>query len=224
MDENKSLISVPEEGGYLEEGKPDLGKIQRSKYEEAITNLVTGATPREVVFQRPAGRGVNVDYVPGWWFVGQLNALFGYFWDFEIIDHAVGDNQCWVKGKLTIKDPKTGLTVTKSAFGGSKLKSKENQAIDIGDDLKTAATDALKKAATLLGIAADIYGKREKLDETAASSSQLKALYKAGEGKGLTKEQVDALSEKLFKDTPAKLETVKVLQLLNEIRKIEKKA
>ena len=72
MDENRSLISV-------ETGENELLEIQKTKYKEAITNLVTGKTPKDVVFQRPAGRGVNVDYVPGWWFVGQLNALFGYF-------------------------------------------------------------------------------------------------------------------------------------------------
>jgi len=211
VDESRSLISV-------ETGENELLEIQHTKYKEAITNLVTGKTPKDVVFQRPAGRGVNVDYVPGWWFVQQLNALFGYFWDFEIIDQAIGENQCWVRGKLTIKDPKTGLTVTKTAFGGSKLKSKENQAIDIGDDLKTAATDSLKKAATLLGIASDIYGKREKIDETAATKTQLSSMYKLAEKKGMNKSQIDEYCEKQYKDAPENLETIKVLEVIQWLR------
>lgn len=210
MDENKSLITgnIP----------PELIAIQKEKFQAALTNLITGKTPREIVFQRPVGKGINADYVPGWWFIEQLNALFGYFWDFEIEAQEVGKESCWVRGKLTVKNPDTNLTVTKTAFGGSKLKSQGNPAIDIGDDLKTAATDALKKAATLLGVAADVYGKREVQNETVANRTQLDALYKAGEKKNITKEQVDKLSVDRFEEEPSKLETVKVLALLNEIR------
>lgn len=210
MDENRSLITgnIP----------PELIAIQKEKFQAALTNLITGKTPREVVLQRPAGKGINVDYVPGWWFIEQLNSLFGYFWDFEIEAQEIGKESCWVRGKLTIKNSETNLTVTKTAFGGSKLKSQGNPAIDIGDDLKTAATDALKKAATLLGVAADIYGKREVQNETVANRTQLDALYKAGEKKNMTKEQVDKLSVERFEEEPSKLETVKVLALLNEIR------
>jgi hypothetical protein len=209
-----SLIAIPDE---LED-KDGLVETQRKAHEEALTNLVTGKTPREVVYQRPAARGMNVDYVPGWWFVQQLNALFSYFWDFEIEEQSIGQDSCWVKGKLTITDPKSGLKVTKSAFGGSRLKSKENIAIDIGDDLKTAATDALKKAATLLGIASDIYGKREVLSETSGTKSQLNSLYTMGEKKGISTDTIKDISEKKFGKQPEELTSLDLLALIREVR------
>ena len=210
MDKEASLIpydSIPTE----------LVEAQKAKYLGALTNLVTGVTPKDAIFQRPVGKGVDVAYVPGWWFISQLNALFGYYWDFEIEDQGIGENNCWVRGKLTVKDPRTGLTVTKSSFGGSKLKSKENSAIDIGDDLKSASTDALKKAATLFGIASDVYGRRETQEET-KSKAQLEGLYKVGESKGLDKAVVATISERMFGKSPDELTEIDVLALIREVR------
>lgn len=218
METRDSLIKVPAEMVGSENNLPtELSEIQSKRYSEALTNLITGKTPKDAIFQRPVRKGVDVDYVPGWWFISQLNALFGYYWDFEIEDQGIGEGNCWVRGKLTIKDPKTGLTVTKSSFGGSRLKSKENPAIDIGDDLKSAATDALKKAATLLGIASDIYGRRETQDQT-KSKSQLEGLYKVGESKGLDKDAVIDISEKTFGKAPDELTEIDVLGLIREVR------
>ena len=51
--------------------------------------------------------------------------------------------------------------VSKEAYGGADIKqaSGGGKVIDIADDLKSASTDALKKAGSMIGIAADIYGK-----------------------------------------------------------------
>lgn len=210
MDKGYSLISTDIQ---------ELVDILEGKNKEALSNLVRGQTPKEVIFQRPAGKGVNVDYVPGWWFIQQLNALFGYFWDFEIEEQGIGEDSCWVRGKLTVQVPSNPLTkVVKTAFGGCKLKSKGNPAIDIGDDLKAAATDALKKAATLLGMASDIYGKREIQSETGGTKAQLVTLFKVGEDRGLDKKAVTDISTKLFSKGPEELESIDVLALIREVR------
>lgn len=217
VDNDKSLIPLP--GDEF----PDLEEIKKSKYEAALRNLITGITPRDVIYQKPARGGADIDYVPGWWFVEQLNALFGYLWDFEVVEQFVGEKQVWVKGKLTVKSS-SGLTVSKTAFGGSDIKKysdrseKAGQVIDIGDDLKAAATDAMKKASTLLGMAADIYGKREKLEQGRSDKSQLNALYKVGSSKDMSKEQVDDLCMKKHDKTPDELESIEVLGLISELR------
>jgi len=214
----KELVPVPQEDVFS-----NLQAIKKEKYEAALSNLVTGKTPRDVVFQRPIRGGANVDYVPGWWFIEQLNSLFGHLWDYKILRENIGQQQVWVLGELTVKSP-DGTTVTKSAFGGSDIKKysdrsdKSGQIIDIADDLKAAATDSLKKAATLLGLASDIYGKREVLEHTSTTSSQLKSLYKIAESKSMTREQVDALSIKEFGEPPDKLEAIKVLGLIQKVR------
>lgn len=216
---SRELVPVPEGDEFSE-----LQKIRSEEYNASLRNLVTGRTPKEdfpggVIPQRTiSSKAPPVDYVPGWWFIKQLNSLFGHFWDFKIINQGIGQEQVWVLGELTVKDPKTGLTVTKSAFGGSKIKSKENPGIDIGDDLKSAATDSLKKAATLLGFAADVYGRREMLEQVNPLKSQLTVLYKIGKDKGMDAGQVDDLSVKEYGDTPDKLESIKVLGLISKLR------
>ena len=64
------------------------------------------------------------------------------------------DEEVLVLGKLKSE------TVTKMAFGSSKItrSDRTGQAVSIGDDLKAAATDALKKAATLMGVGLSLYG------------------------------------------------------------------
>jgi hypothetical protein len=212
--ENNSLI-VPDDNTV---GIDTLNSIQIEKRNTALTNLITGKTPKSVIFQKPQGGGSVADYVPGWWFVEQLNSLFGYYWDFEIVDQFIGQDQIWVKGKLTVKSPTSDITVTKTAFGGSKIKSKANPAIDIGDDLKSAATDALKKAATLLGIAADVYGQREVLSSTAPQKTQLDSLYRIGLKKGMDKAAVADFVKGKLKQPIDELEAAAILGMINIIR------
>ena len=49
--------------------------------------------------------------------------------------------------------------VTKAAFGSSRITrdNRTGNAVALGDDLKAASTDALKKAATLLGVGLYLY-------------------------------------------------------------------
>lgn len=213
---DKELIPVPDSFTALKE-------VKKAKYETALTNLVMGETPRDVVFERPIRGGSSVDYIPGWWFVEQLNSLFSYLWDFEILRESVGQKQVWVLGKLTVRTW-DGLVITKNSYGGSDIKlysdksDKAGQVIDIGDDLKSAATDALKKAATLLGLASDVYGRREVMEQTGPGKTQLKVLYKIGESKGMDKGKVDDLCMQKYSKTPEELESVLVLGLMQEIR------
>ena len=204
------------------EGRDDLLAIQKDKYEAALKALITGRTPKRVVYQKPAGGEKEVDYIPGWWFIDQLNSLFSYNWDFEIVNQGITGDQIWVLGKLTVHTSKG--TIVKMAFGGVRMKSVKNAAIDIGDDYKTAATDSLKKAATFLGLGADIYGRREGQEDDGVkettSQTEMKKLYRIGTEKGLTKEQVDAkVREDLHKE-PDDVTPVDVLRYMNVLRQL----
>ena len=153
----------------------------------------------------------------------QLNSLFSHFWDFKILREGIGQKQVWILGELTVKDPKTSLAVTKTAYGGSDIKFKKDttEIIDIGDDLKAAATDSMKKAATLLGIASDIYGKREVIEQTAPQESQLEAMYEVGKDKGMDREKVDDFCMQKHGKLPNELEAFLVLGLIQELRSKE---
>jgi len=120
-------------------------------------------TPESHIYSRPAKGGGNWDYVTGVYVKKVLNYVFGYMWDFQIIDKGREGNLVWVQGRLTIKNKSGKPMIIKEQFGRADIKFKRNskEILDYGNDLKAASTDALKKCASELGIASDIYGKNE---------------------------------------------------------------
>lgn len=132
--------------------------------EKQVIRLVQQTDPK-YIFKRKAKGGGMWDYVPGWYIEKVLNYAFGWNWDFEVTSHGKEADQVWVLGKLTVKDD-DGHTIVKTQFGRADIKFKKDTKImlDFGNDLKAATTDSLKKCASLLGIASDIYGKAETRD------------------------------------------------------------
>lgn len=131
--------------------------------ENQVINLI-GNTPKEHVYTRPGKGGQKFTYVTGIYITKALNFIFGWNWDFEVIQHGKEGNQIWVHGKLTVKSADGTQTVTKSQFGRADIKymkGSKTEMVDFGNDLKAASTDSLKKCASLLGIASDVYGKAE---------------------------------------------------------------
>ena len=121
-------------------------------------------TPKKHIYQRPAKGGGQWDYVTGVYVKKVLNYVFGWLWSFQIVDKAREGDLVWVQGRLTINNPKTfEPIIIKEQFGRAEVKFKKGTKIplDYGNDLKAAATDALKKCASELGIASDVYGASE---------------------------------------------------------------
>lgn len=121
-------------------------------------------TPKHHVKERKGRGGRSFKYVTGAYVQDKLNQVFGWGWSFEVKSHGQSpQGSLWVLGKITIIDPKTGaVMVTKEQFGSSEYKTDASKKeVDYADDLKAATTDALKKCASLLGVAADIYADPE---------------------------------------------------------------
>lgn len=124
---------------------------------EAQVRIINGGTPSKYIKQRPGRGGKSFSYVEVGYVIQQLNQAFSRAWDWEIQEQQIGNKQVWVKGKLTVYFAKD-FSITKSSFGGSDIKTtQDGTTVDIADDLKAASADALKKAASMLGIAADVY-------------------------------------------------------------------
>ena len=119
-------------------------------------------TPKAHIYTRPAKGGGTWEYVTGTYVKKILNYVFGFMWDFSIVDKGREGDMMWVQGRLTVKT-KDGRTISKEQFGRAEMKKKKDGTgyLDYGNDLKAATTDALKKCASDLGIASDIYGKEE---------------------------------------------------------------
>jgi hypothetical protein len=105
--------------------------------------------------QRQGKFGHILDYVEGHVVTSRLNEAFDSNWSFEIVKYRIikDPGEVLVLGKLTAEG------VTKMAFGSKEIeRNKDTKAIiSLGDDLKAASTDALKKAASLLGVGLYLY-------------------------------------------------------------------
>ena len=122
-------------------------------------------TPPDHIYTRPAKGGGEWDYVTGTYIKKVLNYVFGWDWDFEIKQTGREGDLVFVLGRLTVRVKKgsTIRTIVKEQFGRADIKFKKGTQVplDYGNDLKAASTDALKKCASELGIASDVYGKNE---------------------------------------------------------------
>ena len=116
-------------------------------------------TPKNYIKQRPAKGGGTWSYVTGGYVKKCLNLMFGWDWDFEIIDERIEleAKEVIVKGRLTCRS--NGRTIVKMQYGNKDIIFRKGTTtpLSIGNDMKSAATDALKKCASEIGIAADIY-------------------------------------------------------------------
>jgi len=92
----------------------------------------------EQIKQREGNFGKTLDYIEGHAVIQRLNDAFDADWSFSIVRHDV------------LKD---------TQFGSSRItRARESgEIVSLADDLKAAATDALKKAATLLGVGLHLY-------------------------------------------------------------------
>ena len=120
-------------------------------------------TPANHIYTRPGKGGGKFNYVTGAYVKKVLNYCFGWRWDFEIKDKGKEGNQVWVQGRLTIKDKNNNAIIVKEQFGRADVKilKSTGEPLDYGNDLKAASTDALKKCASELGIASDVYAGNE---------------------------------------------------------------
>jgi len=155
------IIKYTGEETKEEEVKEALTLAQSPINSKQILHIMQ-KTPKNHVYSRPSKGGGRWDYVTGVYVKKVLNFAFGWQWDFEIKDHGREGNLVWVLGRLTCHlsgDRK----IIKEQFGRADVKTKKgsSEPLDFGNDLKAAATDALKKCAAELGIASDIYGKEE---------------------------------------------------------------
>lgn len=119
--------------------------------------FITQKTPPQYIKKRPGPGGQILDYVEIGYVVNMLNQAFGWDWDFRILDQQVGRRQVWVRGELTVRVGQRAIV--KAQYGGADIKMNKstNEAVSVADDLKAAASDCLKKCASLLGIAGDVY-------------------------------------------------------------------
>ena len=121
--------------------------------------------------QRDGRKGKRFDYVETHSVIARLNEAFEGTWSFRVLDRIVTDEEIAVLGELSAGGE------TKQQWGGHVRKQTDT----LGDALKAAASDSLKKCATLFGVGLHLYA------EDANGSRQASSC--AGETEGLTQAQ-----------------------------------
>jgi len=107
--------------------------------------------------QREGNFGKMLGYVEGHSIIQRLNDSFEANWSFSILKHEIlkDTDEVVVLGELSSNG------IIKTQFGSSRItRARETgEMISLADDLKAAATDSLKKAATLLGVGLHLYSR-----------------------------------------------------------------
>lgn len=183
--------------------------------------LLLKKTPAQYVKSRPAKGGGQWAYVSGGYVRKVLNLMFGWDWSFEIMEQMVLHGEAIVKGKLTCTS--NGRTIVKMQFGNKEIMYRKQQAGDveriplsIGNDLKAAATDALKKCAAELGIAADIYNKEDfkEINVDVVNLDDLKELFSLKK-EHMTEDQIES-AERIINNK----EEVSYSKLLKDLKEL----
>lgn len=163
--------------------KEELSLVSDNSLNENQLDIILRRTPEVYKKKRPAKGGGEWTYVTGGYIKKCLNMMFGWDWDFEILGEQVLHGEVIVKGKLTCRT--NGKTIIKTQFGNKDIVYKKQNAeqiatgapqipLSIGNDMKAAATDALKKCASEIGIAADIYNADEFKEVNVATDKKRK--------------------------------------------------
>lgn len=110
--------------------------------------------PDEKIRTRKGSFGKELAYAEVHNYIARLNEAFAGDWSFDVIEYRIMDSEVVVLGKLNAGE------VSKAAFGSSSITTARDsgERVSIGDDLKAAASDALKKAGSLLGLGLHLYG------------------------------------------------------------------
>lgn len=146
--------------------------VIKSVINEAQFSILEGRTPKRYIKKRPGKGGKTFSYVPHGYVTAVLNRAFGFDWDFELIpvdgqrlflyleggkSGAKQNASVIVHGKLTVrirdKEGSTLATIIKTSTG----EKEEIKGMSWGGLIKSAESDALKKAASRLGVALDLY-------------------------------------------------------------------
>lgn len=118
--------------------------------------LETPFRPEQIRY-RAGSYGTTLAYVETHSVIERLNEAFAAEWSFCVLEHHVREDldEVLVLGKLSAQG------IHKMQIGSARLKRQLHggELLGLGDDLKAAVSDCLKKCATLLGVGLHLYRK-----------------------------------------------------------------
>jgi len=175
------------------------------------TQIIEQEFDKSLIKTRKGRSGNRLSYIETPEYIKRLNLAFDYNWSFEIEEEKIESGFIVVRGKLIAEG------IAKSQYGTSQitLSKDTGEVVAIGDDFKAAASDALKKTASLFGIGLHLYngsngsnagksngkgmnkpsGNKGNGNVTKAQLSKIKSLRT---GLGMSSDQVLDLVERMY--------------------------
>lgn len=151
--------------------------------DKKVEQYLKEPTPDYIIEKRDGGGNKQFDYIPGATVTDMLNRAFGYAWTWEVKKEWIGESEAYFnryaknpkdehKGNKGTWEPQEKIAhvlgtitaimeingnivkISKDGYGAKVIMGKS---MDQQYAFKSAATDALKKAASLFGIGLDLY-------------------------------------------------------------------
>lgn len=191
------------------------------------TELIEKEFPKEEIKTRKGSYGKTLTYVMSPSVIKRLNAISDYDWSFTIKDWEKTENDEIIVSACLELDG-----IKKEDFGGSQItKSKKNgKPINIVDDTKAAASDALKRTARLFGIGLHLWdddhrkekekpetNKAEKKDSI--TDNQLKEIKSIRKKHSLSADQVQDKAQEMFSSSVMELNKKQAKALIDHLKK-----
>ena len=136
--------------------KSEMNEL-RTPYQRLSEKFPEKFLKRRIINQGTSDERV-IEYIGGDKVIERLNEIIGLGWNFEIVDKIVDIDigQIAVLGRLSADIG--GVKVVKEQWGSSAIDTYPNgRVISLGDNIKAATTDALKKCATRIGVGLYLY-------------------------------------------------------------------
>lgn len=131
----------------------DADLLPEVDVEKLIGECYTPFPSNAIKIRNDAGTGNrDLSYVPHPEYTRRLDALFPFAWDFKTEVVGLTDQHVAVKGSLSIT-LEDGRVITRENFGHGNI----NRGFPLGDAMKVAAVDALKKCCSTFGIGLHLY-------------------------------------------------------------------
>jgi len=162
---------------------------------EALTRPFTS----EQVKQRQGRGGITLDYLEAHTVITRLNEAFEGCWSFEVLEHRVLDDEVVVHGQLTAGG------IVKGQFGGSEISRLRDSGkpVSISDDLKAAASDCIKKCASLFGVGLELYQKGDRRGIERPTDEQLDRIDELAKHFAISDEDKKTIADSIAKMTRA---------------------
>ncbi len=201
------------------------------------TNILDKPFDNTLIKTRKSRSGELLSFVEGSQYIRRLNQAFGYNWSFEITEMKVIKDEVIVLAKLTAD------SITKMQYGTSGDSANENRIL--GDRVKAAGTDALRKCCSLFGLGLHLYEGGQHIggngnnnhpdnnnqnnghDDTdnRLTSKQLKAIHAIRTKLEITDAGLKELCQKRYNKTPDYLSKKEASALIDEMSKrVDKKS